>query len=257
MRGFSCQVSDNTGEKHNATYFFDTHARHGRLQSDSSDKHIPTDVRSATPRLVAMATQVEDSVIRTSVQEKIPYLELNREANRLPRTHEIQFVFPPLPINESTHMVEMDEYAVTVVHPQLSRWRSIATHGVGGCVAIAARGRTSMGQPVIGLAHWSGAFTTANEALSDLTNEMRHRGATSTETFLVGGFKAPESAESGSLDNQRALMASRSNPAFGIVGAKLNVSELELDQTLKEIDSDRSSIDVLITPSGLFCSRPG
>lgn len=162
--------------------------------------------------------------------DKEPYLELERQHPDLFASDTVKRVAENAAPIKGIVDVDMDEYAVINAADMALGFRGLGTKGLGPCVAITAQGKDAYGRPVLGMTHFSG-IATASDAFAELDMLLREKGAQGRLSFtLAGGMIMPhdpddEESESGSLENETALLGMRAK--YNITGARLHVCEGE------------------------------
>ncbi|KPL49036.1 type III secretion system effector protein [Xanthomonas axonopodis] len=136
----------------------------------------------------------------------------------------------------------MDECAV--INLAQDGFDSIGTHGLSSCVCICAKGTNPRDHDILGLLHYSGIQDAqdAQDALSEIRDDMREEGVQNPERFLVGGMISNQD-ELGSFEIERDLLALQR--PFNIVGAKLHPS-------MSDRNGEENAINLVMTANGIY-----
>ncbi|WP_341273056.1 XopAK family type III secretion system effector [Xanthomonas oryzae] len=183
------------------------------------------------------AFAIPDGFTREQIQ---PFRDLERQYAALFRTSHICAVQSARDIQASRTMdVEMDECAV--INLAQDGFDSIGTHALSSCVCICAKGKNPRGHDILGLLHYSG-IQDAQDALSEIRNDMREEGVHEPDIFLVGGMISNQD-ELGSFEIERDLLAL--GHSFNIVGAKLHAS-------MSDRNGEENAINLVMTANGIY-----
>lgn len=143
---------------------------------------------------------------------------------------------------------------------------ALGTEALATCIAIAARGKNSAGEIVLGLSHYSetheetGEYLPPKAALDHLLDQMTGNGAKkeSINFYLAGGQLAPSGTQSNTLNLESELLSL--SKEFNIVAVRLHPTLVECNASGEKIsrhtnnDHD-SSINAVITAEGMFYSH--
>ncbi|MEF9419338.1 MULTISPECIES: XopAK family type III secretion system effector [Xanthomonas] len=183
------------------------------------------------------AFAIPDGFTREQIQ---PFRDLERQYATLFQTSHVCAVQSAGDIQASRTMdVEMDECAV--INLAHDGFDSIGTHGLSSCVCICAKGKNPRGHDILGLLHYSG-IQDAQDALSEIRDDMREEGVQEPDIFLVGGMISNQD-ELGSFEIERDLLALQR--PFNIVGAKLHPS-------MSDRNGEENAINLVMTADGIY-----
>lgn len=183
------------------------------------------------------AFAIPDGFTREQIQ---PFHDLERQYATLFQTPYICAVGSARDIRASRTLdVDMDECAI--INLAQDGFDSIGTHGLSSCVCICAKGKNPRGHDILGLLHYSG-IQDAQDALSEIREDMREEGVHEPEIFLVGGMISNQD-ELGSFEIERNLLALQR--PFNIVGAKLHPS-------MSDHDGEENAINLVMTANGIY-----
>ncbi|WP_343230345.1 XopAK family type III secretion system effector [Xanthomonas euvesicatoria] len=183
------------------------------------------------------AFAIPDGFTREQIQ---PFHDLERQYAALFCTSHIRAVRSARDIQASRTMdVDMD--ACVVINLAQDGFDSIGTHGLSSCVCICAKGKNPRGHDILGLLHYSG-IQDAQDALSEIRDDMREEGVRKPDIFLVGGMISNQD-ELGSFEIERDLLALGHD--FNIVGAKLHPS-------MSDRNAEENAINLVMTADGIY-----
>ncbi|WP_241148139.1 XopAK family type III secretion system effector [Xanthomonas axonopodis] len=203
---------------------------------DSDDEPASSSARPSGSDAFA----IPDGFTREQIQ---PFHDLERQYATLFQTPHIRAVRSARDIQAGRTMdVDMDECAV--INLAQDGFDSIGTHGLSSCVCICAKGTNPRDHDILGLLHYSGIQDAqdAQDALSEIRDDMREEGVQNPERFLVGGMISNQD-ELGSFEIERDLLALQR--PFNIVGAKLHPS-------MSDRNGEENAINLVMTANGIY-----